>query len=224
MKNSCTEQKDLPRGTAGQVFLCSTQHRLRERRRCAAMRIGRRRRSMNDYVTVDRVKMTKLYPEGGAEAPPVADAAKICWRPRCAATRIRAPKYAPGKFFSLRSRPIDPLPAKTKKKDTRKCILLFWSGRRGSNSLPRPWQGRALPDELRPQNGASGRGRTGDTRIFSPLLYQLSYRGKLATKKGLEPSTSSVTGWRSNQLNYLAMRGGNNWTRTSDPLLVRQVL
>ena len=29
--------------------------------------------------------------------------------------------------------------------------LCFWSGRRGSNSLPRPWQGRALPDELRPQ-------------------------------------------------------------------------
>ena len=30
--------------------------------------------------------------------------------------------------------------------------VIFWSGRRGSNSLPRPWQGRALPDELRPQN------------------------------------------------------------------------
>ena len=27
------------------------------------------------------------------------------------------------------------------------------------------------------RNGASGRDRTGDTRIFSPLLYQLSYRG-----------------------------------------------
>ena len=63
--------------------------------------------------------------------------------------------------------------------------FLFWSGRRGSNSLPRPWQGRALPDELRPQmtpmfqrHGASGRSRTNDTRIFSPLLYQLSYLGK----------------------------------------------
>ena len=27
--------------------------------------------------------------------------------------------------------------------------------------------------------GASGRNRTNDTRIFSPLLYQLSYRGML---------------------------------------------
>ena len=42
--------------------------------------------------------------------------------------------------------------------------------------------------------GASGRNRTTDTGIFSPLLYQLSYRGKLATRNGLEPSTSSVTG------------------------------
>ena len=43
--------------------------------------------------------------------------------------------------------------------------------------------------------GASGRNRTIDTRIFSPLLYQLSYRGKkMATPNGIEPSTSSVTG------------------------------
>ncbi len=27
------------------------------------------------------------------------------------------------------------------------------------------------------RDGASGRSRTNDTRIFSPLLYQLSYRG-----------------------------------------------
>ena len=77
----------------------------------------------------------------------------------------------------------------------------LWSGLRGSNPPPRPWQGRALPNELNPHiNGASDRNRTNDTGIFSPLLYQLSYRGKillfarLATRMGLEPTTSSVTG------------------------------
>ena len=33
-------------------------------------------------------------------------------------------------------------------------------------------------------NGASGRNRTNDTRIFSPLLYQLSYRGKCGDAEG----------------------------------------
>ena len=54
-------------------------------------------------------------------------------------------------------------------------------------------------------NGASERNRTTDSGIFSPLLYQLSYRGIMATRRGLEPLTSAVTGRHSNQLNYRAI-------------------
>ena len=46
----------------------------------------------------------------------------------------------------------------------------------------------------------------------------------MATQKGLEPSTSSVTGWRSNQAELLRLNGGNYRARTCDPLLVRQML
>ena len=47
----------------------------------------------------------------------------------------------------------------------------------------------------------------------------------MATPNGLEPSTSSVTGWRANRLHHRArFGGGNNRARTCDLLLVRQML
>ena len=41
---------------------------------------------------------------------------------------------------------------------------------------------------------------------------------------GLEPSTSRLSGVRSNQLSYKPSYGGDKETRTPDPLLARQVL
>ncbi len=58
-----------------------------------------------------------------------------------------------------------------------------WSGRRDSNPRPSPWQGDALPTEPLPLEnhasriGAESQDRTGDTAIFSRVLYQLSYLG-----------------------------------------------
>ena len=76
------------------------------------------------------------------------------------------------------------------------------------------------------KDGAAGQNRTGDTRIFSPLLYRLSYRGILLN--------GGVDGNRTRDLrrdrpaclplHHDSIGGGSNRVRTYDPLLVRQVL
>ena len=59
-----------------------------------------------------------------------------------------------------------------------KGSIFAWSWRRESNPQPADYKSAALP---------------------------LSHASKLATKTRLELVTSSVTGWHSNQLNYLAI-------------------
>ena len=59
------------------------------------------------------------------------------------------------------------------------------SARRESNPRPSPWQGDVVPlyysrilESKSFSETAQNRNRTSDTRIFSPLLYRLSYLGK----------------------------------------------
>src|SRR5437899_5139922 len=69
-------------------------------------------------------------------------------------------------------------------------LWILLSGRRDSNPRPSPWQGDALPTEPLPLDdattklfgGAESQDRTGDTAIFSRVLYQLSYLGPMANQ------------------------------------------
>jgi hypothetical protein len=93
--------------------------------------------------------------------------------------------------------------------------------------------------------GAVDETRTRDLHLGKVALYQLSYYRReclgaesnhrhadfqstalptelprrMATRKGLEPSTSSVTGWHSNRLNYLAMLVGTTGLEPVTPCL-----
>ena len=112
------------------------------------------------------------------------------------------------------------------------CCCSIWSGRRGSNSLPPPWQGGALPDELRPhirciyprtlpsdslefrgpRESCEARFCGEEEKVWrssqQSCLQDCTMNSRTfdeATRIGLEPTTPSVTGWCSNQLSYRAM-------------------
>ncbi len=63
------------------------------------------------------------------------------------------------------------------------CLMKQWCRREDLNPQPTDYKSVALPIELQRHinylHGGSGRNRTADTRIFSPLLYRLSYRASV---------------------------------------------
>ena len=62
-----------------------------------------------------------------------------------------------------------------------------------------------LPVPPRRHFNGTNRARTCDPLLVRQVLSQLSYDPILTTQKGLEPSTSAVTGRRSNQLSHRAI-------------------
>ena len=62
--------------------------------------------------------------------------------------------------------------------NTRIRSFHYWSGLRGSNSLPPPWQGGALPDELNPHIGEWITGSNSEAGIFDSATFTL---GKYVT-------------------------------------------
>ena len=68
-----------------------------------------------------------------------------------------------------------------------------WSGQRGSNPRPRPWQGRALPAELCPHDDLAARVGIEPTvrfrvRLTAGCITALPSRNDLGPRAGIEPA------------------------------------
>ncbi len=102
------------------------------------------------------------------------------------------------------------------------CLLLYhitiqnWLGRQDSNLRMTESESVALPLGDAPVLGWIVGFEPTHAWTTTMCLNHLTIPTKVATRNGLEPSTSSVTGWHSNQLNYRATYGSGEWSRTTD--------
>ncbi len=96
------------------------------------------------------------------------------------------------------------------------------AGSRGFEPLTSGFGDQRSTTELTPYNlGAQSRNRTSDTRIFSPLLYRLSYLGKIVPTElsGQNCSYIQNISWLRQEISVF---GGPSGTRTQDlPVMSR---
>ena len=122
----------------------------------------------------------------GAATPRQKKLAPLLFRPSGKSSALLLPFSSPSQTRSAGLWLGNQVAAENKKRDTQTSVSFF---------------------------GAATQIRTGDLILTKDALYLLSYSSKvhapmfgacLATAKGLEPSTSGVTGRRSNRLNHAA--------------------
>ena len=99
----------------------------------------------------------------------------------------------------------------------------FWSGLRGSNPPPPPWQGGALPNELNPRGILFENGDSDGARLSRELRAQSFAALTVINCHSLPLLLRIPLCFRRTQSSYSSF-GGDDGIRTHDPLLAGQVL